>query len=238
MDISLEKEEFIKLRLFIKLSQKEPITRALSASLPLHRFSWFIKKTIAETYKETKTMLEELISAFLRILFDRMASREMANFTDRLKQRVQEEVQMFAADNITKSKEAFNRESFGRSSVHVARPDVPPPTTSGQPAAGQQRLDGATSSRPTPSSQDILTLLAQLVQAMSRQQEEIALLRQELASLIAAFSVGQCRLADDRRIHECTALEVEQITVEHGEDWRRKLVTPGATISFPMMVYY
>jgi hypothetical protein len=145
---------------------------------------------MAETYKETKTMLEELISAFLRILFDRMASREMVNFTDRLQQRVEKEM-----DNITK-------------------------TIGSQPAAtGEQRSDGKTSSRPTLSSQDISTLLAQLNQAMSQQEKEIALLRQELAQLTAAISVGQyCRLVDDRQIHECTALKVEHITIEHAED--------------------
>jgi uncharacterized coiled-coil protein SlyX len=143
---------------------------------------------MAETYKETKTMLEELISAFLRILFDRMASREMVNFTDRLQQRVEKEM-----DNITKS-------------------------IGSQPATGEQRSDGKTSSRLTLSSQDISTLLAQLNQAMSQQQKEIALLRQELAQLTAAISVGQCRLVDDRQIHECTALKVEHSTIEHAED--------------------
>jgi uncharacterized coiled-coil protein SlyX len=169
---------------------------------------------MAETYKETKTMLEELISAFLRILFDRMASREMVNFTDRLQQRVEKEM-----DNITKSigsqPATGEQRSDGKTSCQptLSSQDIP-----SQPATGEQRSDGKTSSRLTLSSQDISTLLAQLNQAMSQQQKEIALLRQELAQLTAAISVGQCRLVDDRQIHECTALKVEHSTIEHAED--------------------
>lgn len=120
--------------------------------------------------------------------------------------------------DIKKPSRPFNKHFIWKSEAHLLRNAIPLLDEPKQPIEPVQPSNGTTTSKPTLTTQDLSTLVAQLVQEVSQLREvvakqEVAItrLQETLDDHITAFGEEQGMLADDRQIQGRTLTIVDEI---------------------------